>query len=138
MSKPWVISDETEVKPGWSCTFVSKAKNVHEIQKPEKIKRLLIDDSFFKFSLVYSDVTKMLGYRFDYRNNRKSVLNGFYKDFNTMLWFYTKESAKSKRKFEVLYEDQVVRLLMFDQGKDGGDYWLVGRWREDNTNEVEK
>lgn len=132
-SKAWLLTDPEEFTPGWSRVHVTKLGSEDSCREDEnKILRPIVDEKIFKFSLLYSDVSKMVGYRFDYRNREKhprKVLFSRYQTFNSVMWFFT--SKKAEPKFEVLYEDQVLRLLMYEHEQDKFDYWLVGRWRED-------
>lgn len=132
-NKKWLLTDPEEYTPGWSRVFVTKLGQEENIKDDnKKIMRPIIQDKFFKFTLVYTDVTKMIGYRFDYRNREKQpkkALFSKYRTFNSMAWFFTYK--KDNPKLRVLYEDQVLRLLMYEHANKKTDYWLVGRWRED-------
>lgn len=128
------MTDAIEYTPGWSRIHVAKLGAEEACNQDEVKTRTIIDDKLFKFSLIYTESSKMVGYRFDYRNRDKhprKVLFSMYKTFNSVMWFFT--SKKNKPKFEVLYEDQILRLLTYEHKDDKTDYWLVGRWREDIT-----
>lgn len=131
--KQWVLTESKEFTPGWSRVHVVKSTNLDSVDNEDnKVVRPIIEDQFFKFSLVYSDMSRMVGYRFDYRNRDKQprkALYSMYQTFNSALWCFSPK--KESPTFEVLYEDQVLRLLMYEHTDKKCDYWLVGRWRED-------
>lgn len=131
-SKTWMLTEPNEFISGWSRLHVTKLGAEDLCHDDSNKVRTIIDDKLFKFSLLYTDTTKMVGYRFDYRNREKhprKVLFSHYKTFNSIMWFFT--SKADNPQFEVLYEDQILRLLMYEHDNDKTDYWLVGRWRED-------
>lgn len=117
----WKISEKLELSPGKSEIYVHKG-NRQECQVKEGL-RTLLDEPEFKFSMVYTG-SKMVGYHFEFDEEN---LRGMHLSERTAMWFYCGD--KKDPKVNVLYEDQVIRLLSYNEEGKKPEYWLVGRWR---------
>ena len=115
----WSLQDDEKEK----IVTVFRDQFVPQVTQKRVYKGTQID-----FSLVYSPLGKMLGYQLKYNYSKKypkSVL------FNCFSIFYNprKEVNTKDLKLDVIYEDQVVRLLVYKHASGVNDYMLVGRWR---------
>lgn len=121
----WKISEVTELTPTQSELFVFTSATKSECVSKKTLRTLTDDGEDLQFSLVFNNASKKVGYHFAYKNPPK---DGVVMNDKTVLWYYTEESLKD-RKFDIIYEDQIIRLLSFQSG-NSKDYWLVGRWRQ--------
>lgn len=120
----WKISEEIAVSQDRSELFVFSPLTKRECINKDDIK-VLIDTDDLKFSLVYHNA-KMIGYHFDYNNptpEHHVITN------RMVTWFF--DGIKEDPQINVLFEDQNIRLLSYNNSSDKVDYWLVGRWRGD-------
>lgn len=101
----------------------------------ELTPRTIYEENSFRFHLLYNDQMKMQGYKFNVDFGQGTLLKNKTVFENSALWFFTEVSKKFTRtttSFEIMYEDQVVRLLSYEHEKKK-DYWLVGRWRQKSS-----
>lgn len=99
--------------------------------------RTIYEENSFRFHLLYNEQMKMQGYKFNVDFGKSTDLKDKIIFHNSALWFFTDVSKKlnrDKTSFEIMYEDQVVRLLSYEHEKKK-DYWLVGRWRKKGNKE---
>lgn len=84
-----------------------------------------------EFAMVYNSQGKMLGYQLKFANNNKIAKSLLFNYFGV---FYNprKEANPKENKLEILFEDQVVRLLAFTHKTGVKDYVLIGRWRTES------
>lgn len=126
MMNDWVLIDNNKehtvhvVKDGLTTPGVEK-----KIYKTNQVE----------FRLVYNATGKMRGYQLKYKYAKK-----FPKivAFNLFSIFYNprKEYDPKEHKLEIIYEDQVLRLLAVSHKSGVKDYMLVGRWRTESEAEV--
>ena len=113
--------------------FIYESSKKYEALSEENDLRTLVDTDDFKFHLVYQS-NKMLGYSFEFSKEP------IYTNDRTAIFMF--DERKTDPKVDVLFEDQIVRLLTYNQvdrvKKRNGrveevmrkpDYWLVCRWR---------
>jgi hypothetical protein len=97
---------------------------------------LLFEDKKIRFFLLTDRQTsKSVGYRLDYldaKRPRSSTFNAF-----TYMAKVAPLRDPSKLNLEILFEDQVVRLLLYEHPSQVKDYFLIGRWRSENLEEVD-
>lgn len=119
----WKISEAISISENRSELFVFSPNSKRECLNKENLK-VLIDSEDLKFSLVYNS-SKMIGYHFDYINPLKEhhVITD-----RMVSWFF--DGKKKDPQVNVLFEDQNVRLLSYNDISEKIDYWLVGRWRD--------
>lgn len=82
--------------------------------------------------LLYNDQGKTVGYVFKYKNDNSYPKFVTYNSFGII---YNRKE-RSKFTFEVIFEDGNMRLLAFDHAHRVKDYFLVGRWRQTNKEDV--
>lgn len=121
----WKISEAKRTSATHSELFVYASGTKSECIEKKTLRTLTDEGEPLQFSIVFNNASKKVGYHFSYENPKK---DGIVASDKTVLWYYTDESC-SDRKFDIVYEDQIVRLLSFQSG-DTKDYWLVGRWRQ--------
>jgi hypothetical protein len=122
MNNKWQISEVLELKNNRQELFVFKPITRQEILAKESL-RTLMDTDDMKFSMVYLG-SKMLGYHFEFTTKMSSPL--YMNDRTAVMMFDGKKKAPQ---VNVIFEDQVIRLLSYEQENRKPDYWLVGRWR---------
>lgn len=105
---------------------------------PEAVdKKEVFSNSKVKFNLIYSATHKLVGYQLNYVAEKNLPK---FKTYNSYGIVYNKNEKVNQKtmKMEILYEDQVLRLLSFKHGHNVRDFWLVGRWRIEAEAEVEE
>ena len=131
LTNHWQISD---VLPSGNLKkfLVYESSKKYEVLSEENDLRTLVDTEDFKFHLVYQG-NKMVGYSFEFSKEP------CYTNERTAIFMF--DEHKDKPKVDVLFEDQIIRLLQYNQvdtKKVSGkvkeihrkpDYWLVCRWR---------
>jgi hypothetical protein len=122
MNNKWQISEVLELKNNRQELFVYKPISKQEAFAKETL-RTLVDTDDMKFSMVYLG-SKMLGYHFEFSNKLQIPL---YMNDRTAVFMF--DGKKAEPQVNVMFEDQVIRLLTWEQGNRKPDYWLVGRWR---------
>lgn len=83
-----------------------------------------------ELKLLYTHQNRMIGYLFKYKNtpqHRFSLFNAFGVIYNKK-----KEVNPNSLSLEIIYEDQVIRLLAYEHPDRTRDYMLVGRWRTEH------
>lgn len=119
----WKISEVFPVDAKNHELFVYKSGTKEECRMLDTL-RTLVDEDRFQFSMVYNG-NKMLGYHFRYNQPK---LKRFHQSERSVIWFYNGKMKEPK--LNVLYEDQVIRLLSYVEDDPANpEYWLVGRWR---------
>lgn len=88
---------------------------------------------------TYTDMLvpkKTVGYLFKYSYTKSYAK---FSTFNSFGIVYNKKEKVDKKNIElnIVYEDKVIRLLAYEQKNKVKDYWLIGRWRSDNSNSEE-
>jgi hypothetical protein len=129
----WQISDILQSTNLMKRFFIYESSKKYEALSEENDLRTLVDTDDFKFHLVYQS-NKMLGYSFEFTKEP------IYANDRTAIFMF--DERKTDPKVDVLFEDQIVRLLTYNQlekinRKNGKveevmrrpDYWLVCRWR---------
>lgn len=122
----WKISEPVEISDGSKELFVYSPLTKRECLLKENLKGLIETDKL-KFSLVYTNSNKMIGYHFEYKNppeNHHTITD------RMVSWFF--DGKKTDPQINVLFEDQNIRLLAYEEAQKETDYWLVGRWRDVN------
>lgn len=122
MSNKWQISEILELSDKRQELFVYKPINKQEIIAKDTL-RTLMETSDLKFSMVYLS-SKMLGYHFEFRKKTNCPI---YMNERTAVMMF--DGKKKKPEVNVIFEDQIIRLLSFVEENRKPDYWLVGRWR---------
>lgn len=122
MNNKWQISEVLELNNSRQEVFVYKQNTKQETLSKETL-RTLVDTDDMKFSMVYLG-SKMLGYHFNF-SSRMSI--PLYMNERTTIFMF--DGKKKEPQVNVMFEDQVIRLLSFEQADRKPDYWLVGRWR---------
>ena len=124
----WYLEDS--IKNGMGEVFVLKGEPLLEV-KQRKIYKV----SRVEFRLIYSAQDKMIGYLLRYKYDENFPK---YCLFNSFGIVYNKKEAVNAENlsFEVIFEDQVVRLLAFEHPNKVKDYMLVGRWRSTTTDKI--
>ena len=76
---------------------------------------------------------RTVGYLLKYKYNENYPK---FSTFNTFGIVYNKKDNVPKKDVELnlINEDKVVRLLAYEHKNKNKDYWLIGRWRQDNSN----
>lgn len=77
------------------------------------------------FELLYNAQSRLCGYKLNFEPSK--LLSKFI-SFNSCFLAFN-DNPTVLPKLEILYEDQVVRLLCYEFDACS-DVWLVGRWRE--------
>ena len=99
-------------------------------------RMLLFDDKKIKFYLLTDKTTsKALGYRLDYLDKKRPRSSSF----NSFTYMSPGRPLKNPKDMdlEILYEDQVVRLLLYESPSKHKDYILIGRWRQENLEDLD-
>lgn len=101
----------------------------------DSIQRRIYKASRAEFRLIYNQQEKMIGYLFKY------IYDEIYPKFNLFnsfgIIYNRKEHIDFDRlNFEVIFEDQVVRLLTYEHPNKVKDYLMVGRWRSSRTDKI--
>ncbi len=122
MNNKWQISEVLELKSQRQELFVYKPISKQEAFAKDNL-RVLLDTDDLKFSMVYLG-SKMLGYHFDF--SAKMSVPLYMNDRTAVMMF---DGKKKTPQVNVIFEDQVIRLLSYEQDGRKPDYWLVGRWR---------
>lgn len=90
-------------------------------------------NSRVEFYLLYNDDAKTVGYQFRYDYSEKFPKFMTYNSFGIV---YNKRKSNFETKFEVIFEDAIIRLLAYEHSPtDVRDYFLVGRWRNNGSKE---
>jgi len=124
----WNISKPVENKEGFHEIFVLHVDyNPTDPEQVVDMSKLILDDTYCKFYLLYNKKSKMTGFKLKYLDNKlesKTFLP------NAICLFYThKNKCKDNVTFDVVYEDNILRLLCYIHPDGDKDYLLVGRWR---------
>lgn len=79
---------------------------------------------------------KTVGYMLKY--NYREPYTKFH-TFNSFGILYNKKPVVNKEEvdLQIVYEDKVIRLLAYEHRNKVKDYWMIGRWRSDNSNCME-
>lgn len=125
----------------WALVDVQKGKTgqvyVLKGESPDQATpKTVYNGKHAKFHLLYNTQMRMIGYLLDYNYKKKYPKRSLFNFFGII---YNPHPVKEENiNFEILYEDQVLRLLAYDHPNRTRDYILVGRWREetDLANEV--
>lgn len=125
-----------------SWTLVDNEKENHvEVFRDQftsqSTKKRIYKGNQVEFSLVYSPIGKMLGYQLKYNYGKKYSKSAL---FNCFIVFYNQRKDVNTKdlKLDIVYEDQVVRLLAYKHTSGVKDYMLVGRWRTESENHGEE
>jgi hypothetical protein len=89
-----------------------------------------------ELKLLYNIQNRMIGYLFKYKPGPHpgyTLFNNFGIRYNKKL-----NVDPSSLELDIIYEDQVIRLLSFVHKDKTRDFWLVGRWRTENELQAEK
>ncbi len=128
----WQISDILQSENNMKKFLIYESTKKYEALSAENELRTLVDTDDFKFHLV-NQSNKMMGYCFEFSQEPT------YANDRTAVFMF--DERKEAPKVDVLFEDQILRLLTFNQSdkvKKRGkmeevprkpDYWLVCRWR---------
>lgn len=124
----WYLEDS--IKDGTGEVFVLKGESLEDA-KHRKIYKV----SRVEFYLIYSAQEKMIGYLLRYRYDENFPKFCLFNSFGVV---YNKKEAVNPENlsFEVIFEDQVIRLLAFEHPNKVKDYMLVGRWRPTSTDKI--
>jgi hypothetical protein len=124
----WVLQDS-----GKGEVFILKGEN------PENsVQKSIYRHPKTELKLLYNQQNRMIGYLFKYK---PGPFPG-YALFNNFGIRYSEKPHvdPSSLELDIIYEDQVIRLLSFihkDRHKTR-DFWLVGRWRTENIHSDEE
>lgn len=114
----WILTDDCK-----GSVTVLKGDLPSEIDRKE-----VFSNSRVKFKLIYNSSFKLVGYQLLYKADRKIPRFKIYNSFGII--FNKKTEVKTKDlDLDILYEDQVLRLLSYKHPNNVRDFWLVGRWR---------
>ena len=124
----WYLEDK--ITDGMGELFVLKGESL-EGAKQRRVYKV----SRAEFKLIYSPQDKMIGYLLRYSYDEiypKFCL------FNSFGVVYNKKGEVNTENlsFEVIFEDQVVRLIAYEHPNKVKDYMLVGRWRSTATDKI--
>ena len=98
-------------------------------------QRRIYKASRVEFRLIYNQQDKMIGYLFRYAYDEIYPKFNLFNSFGIV--YNKKEGVDLERlRFEVVFEDQVVRLLAFEHPNKIKDYLMVGRWRSSRTDKI--
>ena len=95
---------------------------------------MIVKNDNIAFSMLRSPINnKLLGYKLFYK---KTVRFSKFVTFNSVGLLYNNTlTSPEKLKFDILYVDGIIRLLMYIHPNGKNDYLLVGRWREESIGE---
>jgi hypothetical protein len=93
-------------------------------------EKAIYESPSVSFSLLFNTQFKTVGYKLHYSGLSKPKYNLF-NSFFILNNDIDRDPDPATIDFEVIYEDQVIRLLAFSHTNGMRDYWLVGRWREE-------
>ena len=124
----WYLEDT--VKKGLGEVFILKNESLKDSDYRE-----IYNTENVTFDLIYNPQEKMIGYLLKYRYN---MIYPKYCLFNSFGIVYNEEVKVEPEQlnFEVVFEDQVVRLLAYEHNNDIRDFMLVGRWRSTSTDKI--
>lgn len=124
----WILEDR--VAKGVGEVYILKGEPLEESKERE-----IYQTPDISFKLIYSPQEKMIGYLLNYRYDQ---IFPKYSLFNSFGIVYNEKPsvAQDDLSFEVIFEDQVVRLLAYLHPDDVMDFMLVGRWRSTNTDKI--
>lgn len=94
--------------------------------KESVFSRVIASTDLTNFELLYNSQNRLCGYRLSY-DYTKLFTKGL--TFNSCFLAFSDPNKLESPKLEILYEDQAVRLLVYEF-TEVTDVWLVGRWRE--------
>lgn len=100
-------------------------------------KKEVFSNNKVKFNLMFNSTHKLVGYQLNYTPEKNLPK---FKTYNSYGIVYNKKEKSNPKsmKLEILYEDQVLRLLCFKHSHNVKDFWLVGRWRTEAELESEE
>jgi hypothetical protein len=124
----WFLEDRVDA--GTGEVYVLKGEPLENSRD-----RRIYKASRAEFRLIYNTQNKMIGYLFRYTYDdiypKFSLFNSFGIVYNR------KEKVDFERlNFEVIFEDQVIRLLAYEHPNKVKDYLMVGRWRSSKTDKI--
>lgn len=124
----WYLEDKVDGDTGE--VFILKGESLEDSKQ-----RRIYKASRAEFRLIYNAQHKMIGYLFKY------AYDDIYPKFNLFNSFGIVYNRKEKvdidkLRFEVLFEDQVVRLLAYEHPNKVKDYMMVGRWRSSRVDKI--
>lgn len=122
----WILQDN-----GKGEVFILKG------EAPENsVQKSIYRHSKAELKLLYNQQNRMIGYLFKYK---PGPFPG-YSLFNNFGIRYNKKKIvdPSAIELDIIYEDQVIRLLSFVHRDKTRDFWLVGRWRTENVQSEEE
>ena len=124
----WYLEDSVSDSIGE--VYVLKGESLNESKQ-----RRIYKASRAEFRLIYNTNDKMIGYLFRYAYDE---IYPKYNLFNSFGIVYNRKSVieTDKINFEVIFEDQVIRLLAYEHPNKVKDYLMVGRWRSSNTDKI--
>lgn len=124
----WYLEDT--VTSGVGDVYVLKGESL-ENSKQRSIYRA----SRAEFRLIYNQQDKMVGYLFRYKYENLYPKFSLFNSFGIV--YNRKEVVEPENiSFEVIFEDQVIRLLAYEHPNKVKDYLMVGRWRSSRTDKI--
>lgn len=122
----WILKDDNKGR-------VSVAKN--NIVLNGLTEKCVYKKKKTRFNIHYNEQYSTVGYSLTYTKGAPKFV--LFNSFFIANCGYN--VAPEKLKFDIIYEDQAVRLLAYEHPNKYRDYWLVGRWKEESedTQEME-
>jgi len=116
----WVLEDNNK-----GLVTVSEGKKVELAYEKAFYKKKKIE-----FWLLFNQQHKAIGYKLIYSKEGRTPRFAVFNSFGIV---YYDKVEEYKPKFDLIYEDQIVRLGFFEHKNKVRDYWLVGKWRTDTS-----
>lgn len=123
----WYLEDT--ITKGVGEVFVLKGEPLEGSKQ-----RQIYKEDRTEFKLIYNPQDKMIGYLFRYQYDKIYPKYCLFNSFGVV--YHKEENDSDDLSFEVIFEDQVVRLLAFEHPDKVRDYMLVGRWRPTTTDKI--
>jgi len=124
----WVLQDDNNGTVSVYETGQGDSETAYEkiIYRKKKVK----------FCLQFNAQHKTVGYRLQYEKEKKTPKFSEFNSFG-IIYHTGKDTPVEDLKLNIIYEDQIIRFLAYEHNKRSEDYWLVGRWRVDSTEQEE-
>jgi hypothetical protein len=130
----WLIDRQSQIFP-LEGQFNSKDWGALEIRRPDATvapyeSKIIFENDKFAFAAVYAKPSyRMTGYKVYFTNNPPTQKKHTNFGNNFAVFMFAKKSKDTKPPVNLIYDDQVVRLISWDHKNGEQDFLLVGRWR---------
>lgn len=130
----WVLDKQSQVFP-FEDQFNKKNWASVEIRRPDATpapyeSKVIFETDKFAFAAIYAKPSyRMTGYKLYYVSPLAPAKKSMNFGHNFAVFMFSKKSKEKTPPVNLIYDDQVIRLVSWDHKNGEQDFLLVGRWR---------